>query len=116
MTGAKEFAVVADVLQHHFSDDTDVFGIEITLDGGCRTVRVQTENANRFLGHGAALNMAREALAEQFDDPGLQLHIEEIPPWSAGSPPDHPAGDREPRPWAPASPSGAVAKDIPHGR
>lgn len=68
----------------HFSDDTDVSGIEISLGRGRRTVRVRTENANRLLGHGATLKLAREALGERFEDPGLELHIEEAPPWTVG--------------------------------
>src|SRR3954447_3981848 len=80
MTRADEFRSVTEILLNHVPDGTDISAIDLTFPDGHWRVRVRTTTPGQVIGRrGATADAIRAAMAEQLDDPRLQLNIEEAP-------------------------------------
>jgi ribosomal protein S3 len=94
--GADEFRLVAEILQDHVPDGTDISAIELTFPGDHWMVCVRTLTPGHVIGRrGVTADALRSAIAERLNDPRLQLNIVEVG-GTGGPRPAPPGGDREP--------------------
>src|SRR3954453_17049218 len=114
MTRADEFRSVTEILLNHVPEGTDISAIDLTFPDGHWRVRVRTTTPGQGIGRrGATADAIRAAMAQQLDDPRLQMNIEGAP-GPGPPPPGPPTGDREPRKPPPPAPATAVAMEEPN--
>lgn len=115
MPSASEFRSVAQIVLDRVPEGTDISAIELTFPDAHWRVAVRTLTPGHVIGRrGATADAIRTAMAEQLDDAGLQLNIEEVrgPGAPPAGPPD--GGDREPRNPPPTAPASTLAIEEPN--